>query len=703
MLFQTLTLALLPTLGGNDGAPRVEVHFPPSGALTDATTLHVTGSATDLDGVAAIRVNGIGATSSDGFAHWSVEVPIALGHQQLVVESVDLGGAIDPHAAVVTLANTGPFLLDGSCVAADAASGAAYVFERDRGSLLEVDVTTGLRREISGPQHGAGPSLASITAIASFASGSSLAVTTIDQLLRVDLATGDRTVLSAQGVGSGMMFGAPRAVAYSAAHDRFYVVDGLGKMVLAIEPATGNRSIHSTAGVGGGTPIYSIVELVDDAAGNRSLAFDDHRRRLLAIDHVTGFRTTLSDDLTGTGPSLGKCAGLTVDALGTTAFVLLATDGSVIAVDLATGNRTAVGGASDWWTWVLSPVHDGLAFDAHSGNVLLLYHDVFEALDPTTGITTPVTSNSRGTGPRDDRGWNLQPRVPVLLPGEKELLLTLTDSDRDRFVRVDLESGDRLPVPIDATQVALQYKGGPAFDARHGLAVMLRLLPSNMATLTRIDLATGVATDIPNLVTTTFPGKGLTLDPARKRVYAGFPSGVRAVELDTGSWSIITGSGVGAGPIIKYVNHALYDAAWDRLFVSDGTGRQVLSADPATGDRTVLASDTVGSGLQFATPQAMALDTPRGRLLVSDVEWNALLSVDLSTLERRVITKSASNKKVDGLGHAPKDRGDGPVFASPQGLALDARRNVAYTIHEVPLEGVLCVELGSGDRVLISR
>ncbi|MCC6407091.1 MAG: hypothetical protein IT453_07990 [Planctomycetes bacterium] len=39
----------------------------------------------------------------------------------------------------------------------------------------------------------------------------------------------------------------------------------------------------------------------------------------------------------------------------------------------------------------------------------------------------------------------------------------------------------------------------------------------------------------------------------------------------------------------------------------------------------------------------------------------------------------------------------------PQSLAIDSRRNVAFTAHDAPLEGVLCVELGSGDRVLISR
>ena len=43
-----------------------EILFPPAGSQTDAGTITVIGTATDAQGVAEVRVNGVLATTSDG-------------------------------------------------------------------------------------------------------------------------------------------------------------------------------------------------------------------------------------------------------------------------------------------------------------------------------------------------------------------------------------------------------------------------------------------------------------------------------------------------------------------------------------------------------------------------------------------------------------------------------------------------------------
>src|SRR5687768_7724826 len=53
--------------------------FPPGDGITEGTSIHVRGTASDADGIAAVRVNGVAALSSDGFAHWQADVELEYG------------------------------------------------------------------------------------------------------------------------------------------------------------------------------------------------------------------------------------------------------------------------------------------------------------------------------------------------------------------------------------------------------------------------------------------------------------------------------------------------------------------------------------------------------------------------------------------------------------------------------------------------
>ena len=88
MLSPALLLCLAASSGlGDAESPVARIDFPLGSALTDAAQLRVRGTAHDPSGVAAVRVNGVPATSSDGFATWAVVVPLELGENALVVEA----------------------------------------------------------------------------------------------------------------------------------------------------------------------------------------------------------------------------------------------------------------------------------------------------------------------------------------------------------------------------------------------------------------------------------------------------------------------------------------------------------------------------------------------------------------------------------------------------------------------------------------
>src|SRR5688572_12799555 len=96
----SIAALLLAACGGGGGAqavrdarpPSVQVDFPAAFSSTGATTIAVSGSASDPDGVQALIVGGVAAASSDGFATWSTRVPLVAGVQEIAIDIIDGGG-----------------------------------------------------------------------------------------------------------------------------------------------------------------------------------------------------------------------------------------------------------------------------------------------------------------------------------------------------------------------------------------------------------------------------------------------------------------------------------------------------------------------------------------------------------------------------------------------------------------------------------
>jgi hypothetical protein len=66
-----------------------------------------------------------------------------------------------------------------------------------------------------------------------------------NNLMAADLTTGDRTILSGAGVGSGQDFLAPYYVEYDPANDRVFIYDLAVTGVLVVDLATGERAVMS--------------------------------------------------------------------------------------------------------------------------------------------------------------------------------------------------------------------------------------------------------------------------------------------------------------------------------------------------------------------------------------------------------------------------------------------------------------------------
>jgi DNA-binding beta-propeller fold protein YncE len=170
--------------------------------------------------------------------------------------------------------------------------------------LLAVDLATGRRSIVSDGTHGSGPLFAGVSALAF--DQARHAMLCLDRsslaLYRVDLVTGTRTVVSGpdpDGVvhGEGPAFARPSDVAFDANAQVAYVVDNKTRSVIAVNVTTGDRSAISTVegGLrrGNGVGLLSPEGLTLDGHG-QLLVTDSLLDAVISVNPATGDRSIVS-------------------------------------------------------------------------------------------------------------------------------------------------------------------------------------------------------------------------------------------------------------------------------------------------------------------------------------------------------------------------------------------------------------------------
>jgi hypothetical protein len=168
-------------------------------------------------------------------------------------------------------------------------------------------------------------------------------------ILRVDFATGDRSVLSATGHGVGPLLIDPVAIEVDGILEVAHVLDaGSPQQILAIDLVSGDRT--------------RIFEFVGQLAGPTDLAFERapgsftqgrflitlaDARAIVAASTISPALTTVSGAGNGSGPLYGRPVALELLPSATVgqvpsrpiAYVADALRGAIVAVDTVTGDR----------------------------------------------------------------------------------------------------------------------------------------------------------------------------------------------------------------------------------------------------------------------------------------------------------------------------------------------------------------------------
>ncbi|WP_428267330.1 hypothetical protein [Haliangium sp.] len=680
----------------------VEIAFPPGRSATDDDRVRVRGTARAGAGIVAIEANGLPAQSDDGFANWSVEVPLALGYNDIEVKVVrSEHGDLDEE--LVGRLSVGRSFVPGYPVdlELDEAGERLLSVDLTLDTVFEVDLATGVTRVISSPERGSGPALRRPEGVARDLTRERVLVvdSNLDAVVAVDLATGDRAILSDANVGSGPVLTWPLDIVIDADRNRALVVEYF-QAVIAIDLDTGDRSVVSDASVGAGTPFGSIRRLAMDPEANRVLVSDRGLRGLMAVDLDTGDRTIVSPGEGSAGfPDLSH---IVLDRSENRALVF--SDNPyyfrVMAVDLDTGTHTELA-SSRLGDGPLVREGEGFAYDRARGRFLISdanAHSIYTLLpapEPRRAHEQKWGSLTRldvGAGPRL---YNVE--AAVMQTPSRALV---TERGRQALLSVNLRTGERREV----------------LGEEQGLTESLR-------SMNGLDL----------------------LDRNRVLIGSGSDEGeVRAFHLRTGEETVISTVN-SPGPYIEYIESVLFDDVLGRiLLLSEGDG--VFAVDPDTGVRTQVSGDGVGEGRRFGESIMFALDRARNRLLVTDEDLEGLQTVDLSTGDRGVIFEEVympqdpdgeqdDNPDEADLGLVTVDEaneqavavdrgggsvfildlvtgehsvltsryhGLGPVLRRATAVFIDSKRDQIIVVDR-ELGGLIAVDRVTGDRVVISR
>lgn len=681
------------------GPPGIEIVFPTSISAVESDTVTVRGTAR---GMAAVRVNGTLATTSNDFADWRAEVALELGGPNVVqIETEDDSGTVNPEAGSLVIHASEKLLVRPTAVALDAANGVALVMDDASASLVSMDLASGARRvlhqEQPKPYHdhqgffdvaldpgddrvlvldyasqsvieigptgerrviadagtGAGPVLMQPVSMVLDAAGNRLLVLdgTLGALVAIDLTSGVRTVLADERTGAGPALGAGNDMALDVAGGRVLIADPWleDPGLVAVDLVTGNRAVISNATTGTGPALYHPQAVVVDAAGNRALLHDLGGGALLAVDLATGDRTVIADDATGEGPALGATSGMALDAAGNRVLMADREWNGLLTVDLTTGDREIVGGM----TVGTGPAPEGatdVAFDMARNRIVVLE----EPLAALLTMDLATSERQRVLLPTDEISYPVQDARGMAF-----------DVDGNQALVIDRGTG---PIPFASGASAAGAAPGGDGD-RPGLIA--------------VDGSTGECRFVAEVLS---GAERLAMDASGERVLVldVLSSGITAIDLASGESEVIWS---GAGSPGQATDLAV-DASRDLAVVVGQMRPSVLGVELDSGDVRVIADASKGEGVDLVQPERVVVDEARGRALVVDRGLGALVSVDLDTGNRSIVLDA---EPTPGATLAP----------SLSDIAVDAERQRAV-IFDVNARALYLVDLDTGARAIIA-
>jgi uncharacterized protein YrrD len=633
-------------------APVVELVFPTQSSAVESRTLIMRGTATDIAGVAAVRVDGVLARTDNGFADWQAEVALEPGLNTVSIEAEDMLGNAKVVAAP-TVFSSEMLRLRSEAMVLDEAANRVLIMDQTTETLVAMDVTTGVRQVISKPFTDDGRYLGDTGDLALDRDGNRvLAINGAEAaLMAIDLDTGVRTLLSEQGTEPNVLLQSVTSLILDPAAGRLLAVNtGLGALI-AVDLATGAPTVISDATTGAGPAFADPRDVALDAARGRALVVEGAAQALLAVDLATGDRTVLSDAATGAGPAFELPTHALLYPKEDRILVYDNYMNALLAIDPATGDRSMI---SDGLVGDIPVGGDALELDTARDRILAAstYWNGLVSTDLASGDRAELAHIAVGSGETLELVQDVridQSRGRALMVRYSQILaMDLTQSERQAIVAFN-----------DDTSVALRNGIAMAFDPRTNQALVIDTepvlpgaVPGSAGTgaaalapeargprpaLIAIDLETSAARYVVDL--SDIAPIQVEMDAPRNRVLLldGTAPILWAVDLDTGALEVVVDASSGSGSSLNFADFAV-DPSRNRVVVTDVERQEVWAIDLATSERVMLAEQD--AGFLLGDRGALTMDLARDRALVLNASGSSIMAIDLETRERAIVLDS---------------------------------------------------------------
>lgn len=708
----TLTFCIACSRGGGSGGggvalpdpdtfgPTASVRFPGANSVTDRDTISVTGTAFDPSGIAVLSVNGVSATTDTRFDSWVATIPLTPGENTLAISTTDALGNVTEIAAAGLVKYVGPFLADAREIHLKETDSEALIVDSDLDALIGVDLATGHRRTISAEGIGEGPSFKNPVAIATLIQGQRVLVLDrgTSSIMSVDLITGDRLPLFLDsGInGASFQFGQSLLVDQVSQNAFVTFVTPLGQVgIFEFFFGAGAGVAFSTNTIGGGPDLVKPTGIDLASSLNQLFLVDEAVGALYSVDLTTGFRTTVTSAFLGEGPVLIEPHSPQWDETENAVYLIDPGLGALIKVDVSTGDRSVVSDA----THGEGPALDravSVELDSALSRALVAVEDGVLEVDLITGDRSLFSGSDLGFGPSlvapSNAFGHLRAGTIVVQSNDPEALppgFTLS--------RVNVNSGNRdVAATSDSgsgVDVLRQFSFECTRTLSHAVAVGSVLIDSEpkLAVYT-INLSNSnrvlnyVFQDAPTVLTAV----DVELDGSNSMVFVGFEDQIWRVSLKSGIAELLSGLGVGLGEPLLEVQRMVLDLAGDRLLVTDRGRGSVIRVRLTTGSRSEVTGTKIGMGPLSGGMLGIDIDARNRRIAFTDESSKSVYLADIHTGERTLLFDGE-----DASSLFPND--------TPTDIVLDVKRNVAYVTFRGALDAIVKIELSTLDRVLISR
>ncbi len=550
--------------------------------------------------------------------------------------------------------------------------------------------------------------------------------------------------------------------------------------LMRLDIQTGLKEVVSNENLGTGSVPSNVVDLVINKNQTKCYLLEGSMSALFEIDLTNGNRRIVSDSITGSGVNLENLAGLSLNDSEDTAYVVQ-NSVEILSVDLTNGNRTVIAnntiGAGDAFDQLvelqLSLVNPQYIYVLDSN-----LKSIFK-VNTSDGSRSVIVSNSLGSGQTISYPTDFK-------INDDESFAMISDWGGNKIVKVDLVTKDRIKLdhsigPSHSRPSKLVYKKdtNEIFFSDVSDNIYKREVEGNFLSYF-VNNSTALGEDLSSLLLS------IILDEASEKIYVSktffgaldeveLSSGNRLgsvslsgdtlanpsdlimtqsksylfavdhnndaivrIDINNGVKSIISNSLTGSGIGFSQPRNGVLNQAEDTLFVTDSNLDAIVAVDLSNGDRTVISSSSVGTGTTFNNPRGIVINDTDDTLYVVDEILDVVFSVNITTGNRTVLSSVSVgtgvmfdsgvdlviNHSDDKLILAANDHsgylfeinlnngnrtvisseliGSGSLFGDLSAMSIDATFSYAY-ITDSEFSSIVKVDLGTGNRVIFSR